>query len=223
MDFIVLLFIIAIGFAFWGITTYNKLQAQKQEIIEQSSNIQVSQKKRTDLASRIIDIAKGVGDHEKLTHLQVSSAQTASIENLSALSQSFPELKANETYLKLMDQLHDLENSISERRESYNKSVKNYNSFRSSFPTMLVANKLSFEAASYYDSNDEESLNNIATFSRDDSEAVRAIIESSTNSIKRSTQKIADSASSQIKELKENLEKKSPEEPKAEESDAIQK
>ena len=212
MDFIVLLFIIAIGFVFWGITTYNRLQSQKQEIIEQSSNIQVSQKKRTDLAARVIDIAKGVGDHEKLTHLQVSSAQAASIENLSALSQSFPELKANETYLKLMEQLHELESNISDKRESYNKSVKNYNSYRSSFPTMLVANKLNFEAASYYDANDEESLNNIATFSRDDSEAVKALIESSTDSIKRSSKKIKDSASTHLKDMKDSIEKKDVEE-----------
>jgi len=191
---VVVLFIIVM----WVIKTYNKLQSGKQVIVEKSSNIQVSLQKRRDLAARIIDIAKGFSDHEKVTHMKVS----ASTENLSALAQHYPELKANETYLKLMQQLEVLENGISNKRESYNNSSKEYNVFRSSFPAMLVAGKLKFEASPYYDANDEESLSKLASFSRDDAEAVQELISSSKESLKSSATNFKNSAASQFDEVK---------------------
>ncbi|PSV26913.1 MULTISPECIES: LemA family protein [unclassified Photobacterium] len=182
----------------WSIKTYNKLQSGKQSIIEQASNMQVSLQKRRDLASRVLDIAQGFGDHEKLTHLKISSNQDASTESLAALSQSFPELKANETYIQLMKQLEELENNISDKRESYNGIVKVYNSYRSSFPTMLVANKLSFEPAPYYDAANEDSLSQLATFTRDDAAAVKNLINASSKSIKKSANSLKDTASNKI-------------------------
>ena len=191
--------IIAFGvIIIWSIKTYNKLQSGKQSIIEQASNMQVSLQKRRDLASRVLDIAQGFGDHEKLTHLKISSNHDASTESLAALSQSFPELKANETYLQLMKQLEELENNISDKRESYNGTVKVYNSYRSSFPTMLVANKLNFEPAPYYDAANEDSLSQLATFTRDDAAAVKSLINASSKSIKKSANSLKDSASNRI-------------------------
>lgn len=200
MEFVFLLLVIVLAVAIWAIKTYNKLQSAKQSIIEQASNINVSLKKRLDLASRIIDIAQGFGDHEKLTHMQVSA--NSSSENLLALSQSFPELKANETFLKSMSQLEELENNISTRRESYNKSVNAYNSYRSSFPTMLVANKLNFEVAPYYDPDNEQSLHQLATFSRDDSAAVQELINLSSEKLKNSANNLSNSTKKHLTDIK---------------------
>lgn len=200
MEFVFFLLVIVAATAIWAIKTYNKLQSAKQSIIEQASNINVSLKKRLDLASRIIDIAQGFGDHEKLTHMQVSA--NSSSENLLALSQSFPELKANETFIKSMSQLEELENNISTRRESYNKSVNAYNSYRSSFPTMLVANKLNFEVAPYYDSDNEQSLQQIATFSRDDSAAVQELISLSSEKLKNSASNLSNSTKKHLTDIK---------------------
>jgi len=198
MSIITVLIIAFIGIAIWCIQTYNKLQSGKQSIIEQASNMQVSLQKRRDLASLILDIAQGFGDHEKLTHLKVSSSHDASSASLAALSQSFPELKANETYIQLMKQLEELENNISRKRESYNKTVKIYNSYRSSLPTMLVANKLNFESAPYYNAENEDSLSQLVTFTRDDVDAVKNLINASSKSIKESASSLKESASNKI-------------------------
>lgn len=169
--------IVIIAILIWAVKSYNILQADKQAIIEQASNIQVAQQKRRDLATRVLEIAKGFGDHEKLTHLKISSNQEASVNSLAALSQSFPQLKANETYVQLMRQLEDLENDIANKREAYNATVKRYNCYRSSFPNMLVANQLNFEAAPYYNADNKDSLDNLATFTRDDAAAVKQPIK----------------------------------------------
>lgn len=200
MTFLFLLVGVAIVLAVWAIKTYNKLQSAKQSIIEQASNINISLQKRRDLASRVMEIAQGFGDHEKLTHMQVSANSSA--ENLSALSQSFPELKANETFLKLMNQLELLENNISDKRESYNNTVKFYNSYRSAFPTMLIANKLNFEVAPYYDADNEDSLHQLATFMRDDSAAVQDLINASGAKLKQSASTLTSSAKQQLSDVK---------------------
>jgi LemA protein len=201
MEFSVILVIAVIALTVWIIITYNNLQSYKQVIVEQSSNMQVSLQKRRDLASRVLDVAKGFGDHEKLTHLTVSSNANASTESLAALSQSFPELKANQTYVQLMKQLEELETNISNKRESYNRAVKNYNTYRSSFPTMLVVGKLRFEAAPYYDAENEDALSHLATFTRD---AVKDLISASSESLKHSATSLKKSATSKLDEAKKS-------------------
>lgn len=202
MEVLVVIAIIALALIIWGIKTYNALQAGKQSIIEQASNIKVSLQKRRDLSSRIIDIAKSVGDHEKLTHLHISTTHEASSANLAALSQNFPELKANETYQQLMQQLDTLETFISNKRESYNGSAKQYNSYRSSFPAMLIANMLKFVSAPYYDADNESSLDQLATFTRDDSEAVRELLSSSAHSLKDSARTLKNASIAQLEDVK---------------------
>lgn len=204
MDIILILFVLFCAFAIWSIFTYNSLQSKKQSLVEQASNIQVSLQKRRDLASRVIDIAQGFGDHEKLTHLKISADQQASTQSLAALSQSFPELKANETYSKLMKQLEDLEDNIAAKRETYNKHVNIYNSYRSSFPTMLVANKLSFDSAPYYNADNEDTLSSLAIFNRDDSEAVKNLINTSSQTLKSSAKYLKASATTHIENAKQS-------------------
>ncbi|MGI2152764.1 LemA family protein [Shewanella oncorhynchi] len=204
MDIILILFVLFCAFAVWSVFTYNSLQSKKQSLVEQASNIQVSLQKRRDLASRVIDIAQGYGDHEKLTHLKISADQQASTQSLAALSQSFPELKANETYSKLMNQLEDLEDNIAMKRETYNKHVNIYNSYRSSFPTMLVANKLSFDSAPYYNADNEDTLGSLAIFNRDDSEAVKNLISTSSQTLKSSAKYLKASATTHIENAKQS-------------------
>jgi LemA protein len=169
-------------------------------IVEFASNIQVAMQKRRDLASRVIDIAAGFSDHEKLIHIKVSSDQ--SIASLSALGQNFPELKANQTYLHLMRQLEELETYISKKRELYNGAARAYNTYRSSFPALLIANKVKFDPAPYYDAGNEESLNNLAVFARDDIEMVQNLLSASTESLKKSAVNLKTSATNKLNEVK---------------------
>jgi len=177
---------IVVAVAIWAVVQYNKLQAGMQAIRESLSNLQASMKKRVDLANQVIDIASGYGEHEKLTHVSLSNNIEGAIERVSALAQNYPQLRANETYQKLMEQLERLEQSIFERREHYNQQVKSYNIMRNAFPTVLVANKLSFDSAPYFDLDDPDALNKVKIFERDDSEALRLALNKSGDAVVRS-------------------------------------
>jgi LemA protein len=185
MSYQYIIFII-VAACIWAIVTYNKLQKHMQSIREHLSNLQAALKKRIDLANQIIDIASGYGEHEKLTHLKLSDSQ-GSLSNVLSLAQNYPELKANQTYQLLMSQLENLEQSILQRRERYNAQVSAYNSFRNSFPALLVATKLNFETAPYFDINDPDFSDKVKIFQRDDSVALQQVINSGANSLKNTT------------------------------------
>lgn len=185
MDFLVFLLMLVAAVAVWAVLQYNKLQAGMQTIRESLSNLQAAMKKRVDLANQVIDIASGYGEHEKLTHVSLSNNIEGAIEQVSALAQNYPQLRANETYQKLMEQLERLEQSIFERREHYNQQVKYYNIMRNGFPTVLVANKLNFVSAPYFDLDDPDALNKVKIFERDDSEALRLALTSGGGAVVR--------------------------------------
>ncbi|WP_462379792.1 LemA family protein [Pseudomonas sp. Marseille-QA0892] len=186
MEFLFLLIVIAAAIAVWVVLQYNKLQAAMQAIREALSNLQASMKKRVDLANQVIDIAAGYGEHEKLTYVSLSNNIEGAMERVSALAQNYPQLRANETYQALMQQLERLEQTIFERREHYNQRVRSYNVMRNGFPTVLVANKLNFDTAPYFDIDDAETLEKVKMFERDDSEALRLALNKGGDAVVRS-------------------------------------
>jgi LemA protein len=186
MEFLFLLVVVAAAIAVWVVLQYNKLQASMQAIREALSNLQASMKKRVDLANQVIDIASGYGEHEKLTHVSLSNNIEGAMERVSALAQNYPQLRANETYQKLMEQLERLEQTIFERREHYNQRVRSYNVMRNGFPTVLVASKLNFDTAPYFDIDDAEALEKVKMFERDDSEALRLALNKGGDAVVRS-------------------------------------
>jgi len=188
IDFLWLIFFILLIIAIWAIFQYNKLQRAMQIIREAWSNLQAAMKKRVDLANQIIDIASGYGEHEKLTHVTLSNNVEGAIERVFALAQSYPQLRANETYQQLMGQLEALEESILSRRETYNSQVRYYNSMRNAFPTVLIANKLKFDVVPYFEIDDAKSLEKVKIFQRDDSQALRAVLNQGGSAVKRKLQ-----------------------------------
>lgn len=180
--FFVLLVIILIGVAFWLVSVYNQLQSKMQDIREQLSNLQAALKKRTDLTAQIVDIAKSYGDHEKIAYLTVTQGNQA-LNNLRVLSQNYPALQANQTYQQLMDKLEGLENLILQRREVYNAKVKSYNSLRNRFPAVMIAQKLSFGVAPYYEIEDPDFIEKVKIFERDDSEVLQQLVHSSSQAL----------------------------------------
>lgn len=161
------LLVILIVIVLWLVKVYNKLQSSMQNIREGFSNLQAGLKKRQQLSGQIIEIASGYLEHEQVTQLRV--AQSQNTQQLAAMAQNFPQLKADATYQKLMGQLEALENDILARRENYNNRVKRFNSYRNSFPAVLVAQKLSFDTVEYFDSDDEKFDAQVQSFARDDS------------------------------------------------------
>lgn len=183
------LLVILIVIVLWLVKVYNKLQSSMQNIREGFSNLQAGLKKRQQLSGQIIEIASGYLEHEQVTQLRV--AQSQNTQQLAAMAQNFPQLRADATYQKLMGQLETLENDILARRENYNNRVKQFNSYRNSFPAVLVAQKLSFGTVDYFDSDDEKFDAQVQNFARDDSAVLQEIIGSSAKAVKNiSTQAV---------------------------------
>lgn len=183
------LLVILIVIVLWLVKVYNKLQSSMQNIREGFSNLQAGLKKRQQLSGQIIEIASGYLEHEQVTQLRV--AQSQNTQQLAAIAQNFPQLKADATYQKLMGQLEALENDILARRENYNNRVKRFNSYRNSFPAVLVAQKLSFDTVEYFDSDDEKFDAQVQSFARDDSAVLQEIIGNSAKAVKNiSTQAV---------------------------------
>ena len=176
------LLVILIVIVLWLVKVYNKLQSSMQNIREGFSNLQAGLKKRQQLSGQIIEIASGYLEHEQVTQLRV--AQSQNTQQLAAMAQNFPQLRADATYQKLMRQLETLENDILARRENYNNRVKQFNSYRNSFPAVLVAQKLSFGTGDYFDSDDEKFDAQVQNFARDDSAVLQEIIGSSAKAVK---------------------------------------
>ncbi len=166
-------------FAVWLVKVYNRLQNSMQNIREMFSNLQAGLKKRQQLSSQIIEIASGYVAHEQLMQLNIAKG----FAGIQMLAQSFPQLRADATYQKLMGQLESLENDILDRRERYNSRVNAYNSFRNSFPAVLVAKKLSFGIIQYFDADDEKFDLQAQGFARDDTSGLQEFLDGSRKAV----------------------------------------
>jgi len=192
-SFIFFLLLIVGLIAFFVVRIYNNLQAKMQDIREQFSNIQARLKKRNDLARQVIDIAAQYDESERFTHINLSNSLNAA-QSVGALSQAYPELKANQTYQTLMHQLETIEQDILEKRESYNSTVNAYNSYRNAVPQIFVASKLSFDIVPYFNISDDNFSENNKFFEKDDSLKLK-------DAINASSKKIVDTASSVKKNI----------------------
>lgn len=209
-----LIFFILIVVAVWIFLAYNKLRTLAEHVKRRQANIAATVKKRHDIAQRLSDIAASYGDHEKLTHFTVVEGETnmarasaaaadASrvIGNVQMLANRFPDLKANATYQQLMIQLDDIESTILERREAYNKAAEDYNSKRSSLPHLFYASQLGFAEAPYF-SVDEAGGEQMASFRTDDGQILRETMgrmaSSAQNAAQQAAQRIKTAAESRL-------------------------
>jgi LemA protein len=187
MFFLLLLLLLA-GTAYVVAKRYNALQLLAHEVREAHANVMASMKKRVDLVNRLIDIAKGYADHEKLTHLSVATAgdeisfggmgvaAAGAMNQVLKLATQYPDLKANATFQQLMAQLDDIETNLQFKREAYNGSVKLYNSAISTLPVSLYARQLGFRPAPYFDVDSADALENLKDFHSQDSEHLRQLL-----------------------------------------------
>jgi LemA protein len=199
--------------------TYNKMQAKAHQIREAHSNVTICMKKRVDLTNKLIDIASGYGDMEKLTHItvaQTESVQAAisasqevdgAVNRIMSMARAYPDLKANVTYQNLMNQLESIENDLQNKREIYNGRVRSYNTACTSIPTVFVAPYLGFKSAPYFDVENADSLAQIKDFHSNDGEALKNILSNVSNKI-ASTSGIT---SPEIDRVEQNLLKQSEE------------
>ena len=180
---IILLIIVAIIVA--GIVIYNSLISSRNGYKNAFAQIDVQLTRRHDLIPNLIETAKGYMAHEKDTLEAVIQARTQAVNDLKsaksdpgnsdmlsklgsaenglssalgrlfALSESYPDLKANENMMQLAEELTTTENKVAFARQSFNDSVMNYNNIRESFPSNIIANFFAFKEASMLDIEDE--------------------------------------------------------------------
>lgn len=176
------------GGAFLIAKQYNLLQVLANEVREAHANVMASMKKRVDLVNRLIDIASGYADHEKLTHLSVAAAgeetsfgglgvaTAGAMNQVLKLATQYPDLKANTTFQQLMLQLDDIEGNLQSRRESYNGSVKLYNSAIGALPVSLYARPLGFSPAPFFEVDTADALENLKDFHSQDADHLRQML-----------------------------------------------
>lgn len=222
MEFLFLLFLVGGGVAFWAVRLYNRLRTRSEAVKRSQSNLVGELKKRATLANQLIDIAKGYGDHEKLTHLtvasqnttaadpaQIAAATSRALAGISFVAERFPELKANETFNTLMGQLQTIENDVQKKREALNAEVERYNGFRASFPAVLIAGQLGFPEASYF-STDEAGLEAGAAFRTDDGELLRQQFARLGKGVGDATRQIGQAAGGAIRQAQASLAQPAP-------------
>jgi LemA protein len=162
----IIVFVIIVIVGFYAVTIYNGLVALKHSVSKAWSNIDVLLKQRHDELPKLVEVCRQYMGYEKDTLESVISARSAvfaareagdvgklgaaetllrkGLGNLFALSENYPELKANENFQHLQQRITSLENSIADRREFYNESVNRNNVRIEQFPDVVVARWFSF-------------------------------------------------------------------------------
>ncbi|WP_295895403.1 LemA family protein [uncultured Vibrio sp.] len=157
------------------VNIYNKLVTLLNRFKNSFAQIEVQLKRRYDLIPNLVSTAKGYMEHEKETFERVIQARNQAISGLTAASdapdssaaisqlvqaegilqnalgklnvvvEAYPELKANETMIRLQEELTSTENKVSFSRQAFNDAVTNYNTYKQTFPPVLLANMFGFQ------------------------------------------------------------------------------
>ena len=133
----------------------NSAIALEEQVNTAASDIEVQEKRRIDLIYNLVDCVKQYDVHEAETLKAVVDGRDSAgdIENvttaIAAVSEAYPELKANENYKELMNELSMTENFIAEHRSNFNKQVKEYNRYVRKFPARMFLDILGYETQDY--------------------------------------------------------------------------
>ncbi|MCB0346470.1 MAG: LemA family protein [Bdellovibrionales bacterium] len=169
--------IVLLAAAAWTVAAYNGLIKYRVETENAWSQIDVQLKRRYDLIPNLVETVKGYASHEKETLERVINARnsamgaaggseaqravaenmlTGALKSLFALSEAYPDLKANQNFLKLQEELTSTENKIGFARQFYNDSVRTYRVKRESFPSNIIANMFNFKQREFFELDETE-------------------------------------------------------------------
>ena len=173
---VIILAVIAI-LVVWFIGAQNNLVSLEEEVRLQYAQVESQLQRRSDLIPNLVETVKGYASHEEEVFTQIADARaklagsivTGDIESIdeannelnSALSrllvitENYPELKANEQFVALQDELAGTENRITVARQDYTETVGKYNKAIKMFPTSVVANMAGYEAAEYFEADED--------------------------------------------------------------------
>ena len=170
------LLVVIVGFL---IGTYNSLVTLKNRVEEAWSDITVQLKRRTDLIPNLVNSVKGYATHEKEVFEKVTEARSAimnaqgvadtakaenmmegALKSLFAVAEAYPELKANQNFLQLQQELVDTEDKIQASRRFYNGGVRDLNTKIQTFPVNVVAGMFGFQSREFFEVEDRASVEN---------------------------------------------------------------
>lgn len=167
-----------VGVIIYSISQYNKGVGLRNYVNEAFSTMDVYLKKRWDMLPNLVETVKGYAGHEssvlkEVTELRSKSyssmtddekintnAQLGGLTNkLLMLQETYPDLKANENFNKLMDELTSLENDIARSRKYYNGTVRELNNFVDYFPTNIISAVFGIKKAKFFEISEEQREN----------------------------------------------------------------
>jgi LemA protein len=169
---VLIVLILIVGLVLMGM--YNRLVRLRNRIENAWSQIDVQLQRRHDLIPNLVETVKGYAAHEKgvlegvtqaranalnaqgpADKAQAENMLTGALKSLFAVSEAYPDLKANQNFLNLQEELTGAEDKIAYSRQFYNDTVRSYNTSLQSFPTNMIAKQFGFSAREYYEAGDE--------------------------------------------------------------------
>ena len=171
--------VVILALVLWGVSGYNSLVGMDEEVNGKWANVETQYQRRSDLLPNFVSTVKGYAAHEKSTLEAVMAARsqatqvkidpsnctpqqlaayqkaqgdvTTALGKLLAISENYPQLKANENFLELQSQLEGTENRINVARKDFNDAAKKFNMSIRRFPKSIIASMCGFEKRSYFE------------------------------------------------------------------------
>ena len=158
----------------WGIAIYNSLVAGRELVNEGWSSIDVQLKRRFNLIKNLVTVVKQYASHEAETLENLTNARSeaytddvserasaeaqigSALVNMLAVTEAYPDLKADGNFRDLQQELSQLEDAIQRSRRYYNGTVRDYNTLVGSFPHLIIANMYLFREAAFFEIGDED-------------------------------------------------------------------
>lgn len=167
--------IIPVAIAVFVIVIYNRFVRLANRVAEAWSDIEVQMKRRYDLIPNLVETVKGYATHEKGVFESVTQARAAAmgatsladhakaenmlsstLKSLFAVSEAYPQLRANENFLDLQRELTDAEDKIQAARRFYNGNVRDFNTLAESFPSNLIGKAFSFAKKEFFELDESQ-------------------------------------------------------------------
>lgn len=171
----IVIIVVLVLLLIYGISVYNKLVNSKNKVKNQFSQVDIQLKRRADLIPNLIETVKGYTKHEEGTFTKVVEARnkalsassinekieannelTSALNKLLMLSEAYPDLKANENFLSLQNDLKETEDKIAYSRQFYNDSAMDFNNVVEMFPSNIIAGMFKFKKFEYFKIDEKE-------------------------------------------------------------------
>lgn len=176
---LIITIVVIVLVALWGISSYNGLVSMDENVSNSWANVETQYQRRSDLIPNLVNTVKGYAKHESETLESVMQARsqatqvkidpsnctpqqlaayqkaqgnvTTALGKLLAITENYPDLKANQNFLELQSQLEGTENRINVARKDFNDTAKKYNTSLRRFPRNIIASMCGFEKRNYFE------------------------------------------------------------------------